>query len=183
MGPDLAAFLNRHSSGAEEFTAWDGGRLRFRVTSYLSREQPPLDFITSVRAVVTQGAAVLVVRDPDTVHILPGGRCEAGETPLQTLCREVLEETGWTLGSTELLGFLHFHHLGPMPPGYSYAYPDLLQGVYWAQAATYRADARQVGGYELDSSFRPFAGVQALKLTAGERLYLKRVLELLRECE
>src|SRR5262245_55659567 len=103
MNPDLVAFLSHQTASAEDNVQWDNGRLQFHVTSYLSQEQPPAAVITSVRALVTRDDNILVVRDPEMVHILPGGRLEQGETLLQTLHREVLEETGWTLGEIQRL--------------------------------------------------------------------------------
>lgn len=35
-----------------------------------------------------------------------------------TVRREVLEETGWTMQALHPLGFLHFHHRAPRPEGY-----------------------------------------------------------------
>src|SRR5689334_20606262 len=101
---------------AEEVVEWPP--LQFRVRTYLSKRLPPLDLISSVRAVVLSGDRILVVQDPISVHILPGGRREAGETLLQTLQREVLEEIGWAIRDMRLLGLVHFHHLSPKPADY-----------------------------------------------------------------
>jgi ADP-ribose pyrophosphatase YjhB (NUDIX family) len=57
----------------------------------------------------------MVVRDPGSVHILPGGRRRGGESLEQTLRRELLEETGWTINQPQLLGVRHFHQFGPTP--------------------------------------------------------------------
>src|SRR5690606_16149298 len=112
----LAAFLARYQPHSEEMAVW--GIHRFQVASYLSADMPPDAFIISVRAIVCDRQRLLVVRDLDSVHIVPGGRREPGETLEQTLRREVLEETGWQIDPPSLLGFKHFHHLTPKPPGY-----------------------------------------------------------------
>lgn len=174
MQQHLADFLQRLVPGANGKTVWDDGRLPLQVTSYLSDELPPLDMITSVRALVFRDGEVLVVRDPDAIHILPGGRREAGETLLETLRREVLEETGWHLENTiTQLGFIHLHNLNPSHPS---ARPDFLQMIYTAQAVSYDAGAREINGYELGAEFRPLAEVQQLPLSNGERLFLRTVL-------
>ena len=103
---------------------------------------PPLEYVTSVRGVVFRGNRVLVMRNRDEVHILPGGRREDGETLVETLVREVLEEAGWTLKVKEVLGFLHLRHLGPKPvgshQGFPYLYPDFVHVVFLSDAVEHR---------------------------------------------
>jgi hypothetical protein len=51
-----------------------------RVRTYLTTTLPPLGLVSSVRALVQQDDQILIVHDPVSVHILPGGRREPGET-------------------------------------------------------------------------------------------------------
>jgi 8-oxo-dGTP pyrophosphatase MutT (NUDIX family) len=169
----LNDFLNRHRSLVEESAVWGGGTLPLRITSYLSSEQPPLDYVTSVRAVVLQGNSVLVVRDAaSSFHVTPGGRREANESVEATLHREVLEETGWTINEVSPLGFIHFHHLAPKPDDYIYPYPDFVQLVYAAHASEFAPEAQQFEEYELETGFKSIVQAQRLNLTATQRLFL-----------
>jgi 8-oxo-dGTP pyrophosphatase MutT (NUDIX family) len=154
----------------EEVVEWPP--LKLRVRTYLTTTLPPLDLISSVRALIRRDNHILVVRDPISIHILPGGRREEGETLLQTLQREVLEETGWTIRDTRLLGFVHFHHLTSRPADYRYPYPDFLHVIYAATAERYDALQRESDGYELDARLLPLDTVAALPLSHGERVLL-----------
>lgn len=109
MELNLAAFLSGHKALVEDSAVW--GDLPLRITSYLSNELPPSQYITSVRGIIFHNDSILVVRNPQGIHISPGGQREAGETLEETLHREVLEETGWTITEVRMLGFVHFHHL------------------------------------------------------------------------
>ena len=169
-----AEFLSAHVVRAEEDYRWD--ELRLHVTSYRCRDLPPPELITSARAVVLAADGVLVVRDPTGVHILPGGRRQAGETLEQTVRREVLEEAGWVIDPPRLLGVKHFRHLGPKPAGYRYLYPDFFQVVYGAQAHRFEPGGRETDGYELGAEFQPTAEVQRLPLYPSERLFLAAAL-------
>lgn len=55
--------------------------------------------------VLDDAKRLLMIRRTDSgLHAPPGGRHELGETMTQTLIREVLEETGITVGATGLIG-------------------------------------------------------------------------------
>ncbi len=170
MDTALSAFLRGLTPAATETDQW--GAMAFQVSGYLTTSAPPLEYVTSVRAVVTQGVHALVITSPDREHILPGGRREPGESLTETLRREALEETGWSLTSPRLLGFKHFHHLMSKPDGYPYPYPDFLQVVYTAVAEVYHPEQRIVDDYELSARFLPLAEVRALPLSPVQRMFL-----------
>jgi ADP-ribose pyrophosphatase YjhB (NUDIX family) len=174
----LKAYLVHHSPQVEEFVSW-GNAFRFQVKSYLCQELPPLKFTTSVRSIVIHNDQVLVVSDPDGIHILPGGRVENGETFNEVIRRELLEETGWAVTTIHYLGIKHFHHLNPKPVEYHYPYPDFLQAIYVARASRFKAGAKEIGGYELAAEFHSTSDVQAMSLTRSDHVYLKAALKIL----
>jgi 8-oxo-dGTP pyrophosphatase MutT (NUDIX family) len=127
--------------------------------------------------VVLREERILTIRDPHRVHITPGGRREPGEELLDTVRREVLEETGWSLAMIFPLGFRHLHHLNPRPEGYCYPYPDFFHVLYAASAHEFQPEAREVDGWELEAAFRPVKDLQAADLTSGEALFLRSAWE------
>lgn len=161
---------------ADEQAEWPP--LHLRVRTYLTSTLPPLDLASSVRALVRKGDQILVVRDPISVHILPGGRREPGEMLMQTLHREVLEETGWTIRDARLIGLVYFQHLTPKPDEYRYLYPDFLHLVYVAIADSYDPERREVDGYELEAGFQPLAMVEELPMSQGERAFLAALMSI-----
>lgn len=178
MNSDLAVFLAGKVALVEEDAVWGGGTLPLRITYYLTEEHPPPAHVTSVRAVVLRGDSVLVVRDAeDSFHVVSGGRREEGEDLEETLRREVLEETGWTLAEFSLLAVTHFHHLAPKPAGYPYPHPDFLQIIYVARAGSFRPEARRSGEYEVESGFRALDEVEALALEQSQQLLLRAALQ------
>lgn len=175
----LQAFLTSHMSQCEQIVDWPLARLV--VNGYLGDQLPPDEYITSVRAIVLRQlpsaqCAVLVVQDPHSYHIIPGGRREQGETLAQTARREVVEETGWQVTIGQLLGFLHFQHLTPLPPEIQGAKPTFVQLIYLATAHTYCAEAREENGYELDATFVALDQLPEYNLSTAERLFLEAAL-------
>lgn len=174
----LTAFLRGRSPLAEEEIVWSGGGLRLvqtRSTFPLERKaSPPLQLVTSVRALLTRGSDIMVVRDPAGRHIVPGGRLADGEELLDALERELLEETGWCV-RCELVPFamFHYHIRSSRPDGYPYPYPDFLQLIYQAEAGRYDSGKIEVGGYELEAGFRARGAVKRLPLSSGEKALLK----------
>jgi ADP-ribose pyrophosphatase YjhB (NUDIX family) len=161
-----------HEPQVREDVRW--GELRLHVATYLCSWLPPVELITSARAVMLQADQVMVVRDPVGVHILPGGRRQAGESLEQALRRELLEETGWAIDEPHLLGVKQFRHRDPKPADFAYPdflYPDFFQAVYVAQARSFHPAARELDGYELGASFQPVADVQHLPLPPNEQLF------------
>lgn len=173
MEKDLEAFIQQYTPIAEETAKWAKGVINLRITNYLSDALPPLQYVTSVRAIVLKDENVLVVRTLSGLHIEPGGRREAGETLMQTLQREMLEETGWTIEHIHLLGFKHLHHLTPVPQGYSYISPDFCQLIYAARAHTHSPEVVRTDDIEIETFFYPIAEVQALNLKPAEIVYLE----------
>ncbi len=176
MSNGLASFLDRHTPRSEESAVWGEGTLPLRITAYLGQDIPPLSYVTSVRSLVFRGNELLILRNRDGVHIVPGGRREAGETLDETVRREVLEETGWTLQALTMLGFMRFHHLSAKPPGHPYPHPDFVQVIHMAEAGDYIPAAKLPDDYEIDAEFRSVAMVQDLALTPSEHLYVATVL-------
>ena len=182
MDQVLKEFLNGRTPLAEEEMDWSGGGLALVQTRYTygleESASPPVELVTSVRALVTRGTDLMVIRDPEGEHIVPGGRIDEGEGLLEALRRELLEETGWTVrGDPALIGLFHYHIRSPKPAGYAYPYPDFLQLLYKAEADRHIPEAMEVGGYELGAEFRSRKEVLDLPLSVGEAALLQIVQE------
>jgi 8-oxo-dGTP pyrophosphatase MutT (NUDIX family) len=112
-----------------------------RLSSFLGDPGVADELVGGVRCVVQVEAGIVVCTDvKGNVDVLPGGRREPGETPSQTICREVHEETGWALdaNSLETLGFIVLTNLGePQPP---WPYPHALHLVMAGRADTCAGD-------------------------------------------
>jgi ADP-ribose pyrophosphatase YjhB (NUDIX family) len=176
MVAGLDALLARHAAVDEGEAEWPGG-VRLRIRGYLTDETPPLACVSSVRAVVLRGDDVLVFRDRGgQAHVLPGGRRERDEAAEATLRREVREETGWEIGALRSLGFIHFRHLTPKPPGYGHPYPDFVQLVYAAEAERNTPDAPIVDEWVVESGFVPVEEARRLGIERGELLFLEQAL-------
>jgi 8-oxo-dGTP pyrophosphatase MutT (NUDIX family) len=163
MNEELADFLTDLEPLVRETAVWGNGRFPLEITYYLSSKLPPLAYVSSVRAVVFRERELLTLLDPNgEYYIVPGGRWEKGESVEEALCRELLEETGWTLCDAALLSVTHFHHLAPKPDDYPYPYPDFLQLVYVATAEQFIPEAIEFDQYVVESRFWGVQEIQPL---------------------
>lgn len=180
MDEELNEFFAPLDFCVDEVLEWPIGKLRVRT--YLTDDVPPVRYVSSARAVITDGDQVLIVEDPIRTHILPGGRLEAGESPEEALAREVLEETGWSLCSAKPIGILHYRLLGSLPDGWRRPYPDFLQIVYAGIPGSFRPELKEEDGYELDSKFIVIEEARRLPLRAGQQALLDAALMAISKC-
>jgi 8-oxo-dGTP diphosphatase len=164
-------FLAQYTPLLKDTAVW--GAIHLEETLYLSDQLPPVQYVTSVRAIVFHEDKVLVVRDQDDhYHVVPGGRRETQESLEETLRREVLEETGWTIKDPCYFSFVHFRHLTPCPPEYTYPYPDFVHLLYTAAADQWLSHAKISDDYVVGANFVPLREVGRLKLDDSQKLLL-----------
>ena len=168
---DLLAGLQ---PACREEVVWPGGQ-HLEVTTFLVDRLDGEANLSSVRAVVLSGdREVLVVSDPTSTHILPGGRIQPGESLDLALKREIGEESGWTVLEPRLIGVLHFHHLKPRADGVPAT--DFLQAVFAVERDAYHLELREQDGHETGSEFVSIEDARSLDLTQRERMLLKAAL-------
>ena len=173
---ELDRFLARHKLVSRDVAKWRAG-VEMEFFGYLCSETPPVGLVSSVRAVVFKGDLVLVMRNLDGTHILPGGRVEDGESLEETLHRELLEEAGVEIEVMGQIGVVHFRHTTPKPKDYPYPYPDFLWPVHVASFVNDRPDAKVEDDYEISSRFLPLGEVREMKLGEHERVFLEAAVE------
>lgn len=174
VASDLAAVLARAKPIAEESAVFGKGPgTSLRITGYLSAEPPPLVYVTSARALIFHGDALLALPAAAGIYILPGGRREGDEAPATALRREVLEESGWTLQDVSPLGFMRFQNLGARLDD-RYPYPDFVNLVYFAEAGHYVPGGLTPNEYEQEPfTMRPIPEVRAQGLTPIAQAFLE----------
>ena len=176
MNSGLASFLKPLIPFTEAIVEWTIGTLH--VACYLTESEPPSEYVTSARAVVTDGDSVAVVEDPQKKYIVPGGRLEEGEDPENAMRREVLEETGWTVEILRQIGILHYRHLQAESANYPRSSADFLQIVYAATPGEYKPELQEVDGYELGAELMPVSDARKLPLDPGELEFLDAAVEI-----
>lgn len=103
-----------------------------------------------VRAAVFQGETILLVRErSDGCWTLPGGWADPGESPANSVTREVREESGYEVRATKLLMFYdrdkHDH-----PPIAFHAYKCFFQCELLGGSAAHSSETDGVGFFRAD---------------------------------
>ena len=175
---DLSRFLSGRNPIFSDEADWSKGQIQLEINYYLSDVIPPLELISSVRAIVFKREEVLTVEEAENeFHILPGGRREENERLEETAQREVAEETGWTLYKLKPFSVAHFKHTTPKPEDYPYPYPNFLWLIYTAEAVDFDRERmfsaeRLAEEYVISSLFRPISQTYD-KLTKRDQALLK----------
>ena len=100
------------------------------ISLILDEILPPRALITSALALAFHEGNFLMTKLHQRGWDIPGGHIEPGETPEQTMRREVMEEAAVELGPVRLLGYQRIRLLGDVPEGYRYPHPDGYQVFY-----------------------------------------------------
>ncbi len=183
MTSPLEEFLREQTAVAQTHPTWQwqNNPLLLQQQTYLCPTLPPDELISSARVILLHGDEVMVIQDhQNEPYIIPGGRREPGETVLETLHREIGEETGWSVRDTAVIGFTHFQHLTTKPDGYPYPHPHFFWAIFAAQAVHFDPAAVKEDAYVTSASFRPIREVTNWKLSDGQSKLLQAAVALAR---
>lgn len=98
----------------------------------------------TAKLVLRLGARALVLRKPSGLWDFPGGRLEPGETVMQALAREILEETQLTLPPVRLAGQWLRPRTGRTPLFIHFFLADVDQETIDSVRLSAEHDARQL---------------------------------------
>jgi 8-oxo-dGTP pyrophosphatase MutT (NUDIX family) len=105
------------------------------ISLILDDTLPPRHLITSALALAFHEGNFLMTNLHQRGWDIPGGHIEPGETPEQTMRREVMEEAAVELENVRLLGYQRIRLLGEVPEDYRYPQPESFQVLYTATVA------------------------------------------------
>jgi 8-oxo-dGTP pyrophosphatase MutT (NUDIX family) len=159
---DLAELANRFSAELERRAPiydgeaiWPSARLRERI--YIDDFDYPAPLLSSARAVVFKGPRVVVVDEiHGEHHIVPGGGIEPGETVEEAVRREIAEESGWTVGALNPLGFHYYEPLTRDPPMAGRRWGPMVHALFVTEGVSYCRAARDMTQIEIGSRLTSF---------------------------
>lgn len=102
----------------------------------ISDSLPPQELTTAAFALVFDGDRLLMTNLRRRGWDVPGGHVEPGESPEDTMRREVYEETAAKLGLARPIGYQWIRVLVPRPKGFPFPYPDSYQAFFVARVVS-----------------------------------------------
>ena len=178
--PALTDLLGRVTPTLVIDQTWGAGQ-PIRCAAYTEPAELPDEVLTSIRCIVRVGERVVICSNRDGFsHPWPGGRREPGETYAETACREVMEETGWTVDpqSLEPLGWLDMEKLDPPSEPDPFPHPDFEEHEHHIieDLAWFPIDRPDLWGPEIDEDAINL-GVPAHAARGAARLELVAVFD------
>lgn len=158
-------YLQRFPALAEYTENWEiQGRMRVQIG--LADEPPPPELLSSVLTIVfTPDGKALYLEDENDLGLisrfLVGGRTQGQESLVETIVREVAEETGWIVQPLALIGYRHFEQLDPMIAASDRPYPHFLQPIFASVSSCFVPNA-VIAPDELPFSFVERAQIDRL---------------------
>jgi 8-oxo-dGTP diphosphatase len=130
---------------------WGGGPIQAQFKQL--NTEPPCTLIANVNLVPRAGDKWVLLRHQNGSWDLPGGTLEHGETYLETLQRELMEEAGAELCSFHILGAWHCFSLAERPYREHMPFPEFYRLVGYGQVElktgpTNPADGEQIAAVE-----------------------------------
>ena len=175
--PNLSVdeFLKGHTPVMVGSSIWWEGKIKLDISAYITEDAPLSSLVSSVRAIVFRGDDVLVMRNRDGTHILPGGRVEHGESQVEALRREIVEEAGIEITDIRRVGFMHLRHRTSRPPDYPYPYPDFFWPIFRAHYLEDSPNGPASDEYEQSSEFVPVTRLICSELSQPELAFLQAI--------
>lgn len=93
---------------------------------------PEARLCTSAYGFIFDADGRMLMADLDRELDIPGGHLDPGEDPIDGMRREVLEETGVTVGKARLFAVQKVTLSCPKPENYGYPYPESCQLFYFS---------------------------------------------------
>lgn len=90
--------------------------------------------VTAAAYVFDAYGNLLFCRNPNRGWELPGGHRKKGEAIVQTIEREVMEETSVAINNIQPMGHIRIEYLGSKPDKYPYPYPTRYVQIFKAKA-------------------------------------------------